>query len=128
MSNSILFICTCTATGLGAVCRYLLDGKIKKHSSFAIPLGTIGVNMFACFLVGLSTFILANTAAGSPVVKSLISTGFLGGFSTFSTAMHEGVSLIRQGKTRHAIIHSAGMLAGSLITCSLGYNLAALLI
>ena len=128
MTNSIIFLSTCAATGLGAVCRYLLDGKIKKHSSFAIPLGTIGVNMFACFLVGISTFILANSALSSPLAKSLISTGFLGGFSTFSTAMHEGVTLIRQGKTRHAIIHSAAMLAGSLITCSLGYNLGALII
>lgn len=105
--------------GLGAICRFLLDAWVGKHSRVTIPMGTIVVNVTACLLMGILVG-WATSHIGSDTVRLLLGSGFLGGFSTFSTASVEGVRLIEAHKPFKALYHTGGMLVLSALATLLG--------
>ena len=106
--------------GCGAVCRFLLDTWVNKRNRLSIPLGTIVVNVIACLLMGILTgWLSAHTGSGQ--VKLLLGSGFLGGFSTFSTASVEGVRLIKAHEPIRALWHTGGMLVISVLATLLGF-------
>ncbi|MWB99476.1 fluoride efflux transporter FluC [Agromyces seonyuensis] len=107
------------AGGLGAAARFLVDTFVARWNRTSFPLGTIVVNTTACFLLGLLTgWTAAVTAPGA--VAAIFGVGFLGGYSTFSTAMVEGARLVRQRRPWAAIAHSGGMLVLGLGAAALG--------
>ena len=110
--------------GLGAVARFLIDSAINKRNRLSIPLGTIAVNVTACFLLGLLTGLLSDLAAQNPAVSAnlttILGTGFLGGYSTFSTASVEGFRQFEQGHPWRGAAHAGGMLTLSLTAAALG--------
>lgn len=115
------FLLLAICGGLGAVCRFLVDSAINKRNRLKFPIGTIVVNVTACFLLGLITGIVAAHAGPAAAqIKLILGTGFLGGYSTFSTASVEG---FRQIQVKHygcALLHTGGMLVLSLIAGLLG--------
>lgn len=125
MNPITTIIAASLAAGIGAVCRYKLDSFVASRSNKSIPVGTITVNVFACCLVGL-TIPLCASGAMSPITSKIVSTGFLGGFSTFSTATIEGVRLLEEGRNKDAFKHTIGMLVLSLMSCSLGFMLTSM--
>jgi CrcB protein len=56
----------------------------------------------------------------------VLGTGFMGGFTTFSTASVEGVRLLRAGRPSAALVHAGGGLAVALLAATLGLWLMAL--
>lgn len=105
--------------GLGACTRFLLDGAIKQRSRSALPWGTITINLSGSFLLGLLTgLVLSHVAA--PEWQLVIGTGFLGGYTTFSTASFETIRLIQTGKVTAALINAIGTLTGSVLAALLG--------
>ena len=127
-----VFVCACLCGGLGALCRFGLDSLITKHARFVIPIGTMCVNILACFLAGLLTGLFARAipdTVAAHAVKYMIGTGFLGGFSTFSTASVEGFRQFEIGGesgARRGAIHVGLMLALSVGFCFLGLWLGSL--
>ena len=108
-----LLLVTALAGGFGGVARFLVDTAVSSRSKLSIPLGTIVVNATACMLLGLLTgYALAHDGAGS--LRAVLGVGFLGGYSTFSTASVEGVRLLRARRSLAALIHSGGMMVLSL--------------
>ena len=83
----------------GSVLRYLtysLSNRLFSEQFF--PYGTLAVNVAGCFLIGfLGAFFEARTFALSPEARVLIITGFLGGFTTYSTFGYEILTLARTG-------------------------------
>ncbi|HNY17442.1 MAG TPA: fluoride efflux transporter CrcB [Treponemataceae bacterium] len=79
--------------GIGAVCRFLLSRQINYLGlPTKFPVGTFIVNMLGCFAIGL----LFQAIADNLVPKRfqlLLVTGFLGGFTTFSSFSLETVNL-----------------------------------
>lgn len=106
--------------GLGAVCRFLVDAWVNKRSRLPFPLGTFVVNLTACLLMGMVAGWVASHI-GSEQFRLLAGTGFLGGYSTFSTASVEGVRLIRAGKPLVALVHTGGMMVFSVLATLLGF-------
>jgi CrcB protein len=90
----ILFIFL--AGGLGCVARFLLAGVARSWSA-AFPAGTLLVNVVGSFLIGLLMIALAGRFSQTPVLQSIIVTGFLGGFTTFSAFSYETVTLFQSG-------------------------------
>ncbi|GEL48819.1 putative fluoride ion transporter CrcB [Cellulomonas hominis] len=110
------------AGGLGAAARFLLDTVIARHNRLSTPIGTIVVNVTACMLLGL----LTGWAVGDPArgdLKTILGVGFLGGYSTFSTASVEGARLVVQGRRWTALGHAGSMLVLSILGSSLGLYL-----
>ena len=99
-----LLLLTAFAGGFGGVARFLVDTAVAGRSTLSIPVGTIVVNATACLLLGLLTgYALAHDGAAS--YRAVLGVGFLGGYSTFSTASVEGARLLRQGRTLAAVVH-----------------------
>lgn len=104
------------AGGLGATCRFLLDTLISRLRA-PLPLGTLVINITGSFLLGLVTgWLLATGSAWAAVVG----TGFLGGYTTFSTASVEGVRLWRAGRGWSLLLHAGGMVLVSVAAAGLG--------
>lgn len=152
-----VFLLTMFAGALGAVCRFMIDTAVKnamKHRYGAdlthstprlhrlmnkwpkfeflgtVPLGTVAVNVSACLLVGLLAGVAVSAVADQPwfaPFHTILSTGFLGGYSTFSTASLEGFRLFESGHPLKGIAHAGGMLIASLIMVVLGFALGKLL-
>jgi CrcB protein len=80
---------------LGSICRYVLAERVSDRLGQAFPWGTLVVNLLACFLLGLS---IPGARDLSEATRALAITGFLGGFSTFSTLSLDALSLLREGK------------------------------
>jgi CrcB protein len=106
------------AGAIGAVCRYLLSGFVQQRTDSDLPLGTLAVNLSGAFLIGI--------VAGIDDLQSsatLIATGFLGGFTTFSTWMIEtirlGIPPLRSKGITNLIIT---LIAGVVLTAA-GYSL-----
>ena len=107
--------------GLGAVCRFLIDSWVNRHNRLTIPLGTIVVNVSACFLMGLLTgWALVTTGSGQ--AKLLLGSGFLGGYSTFSTASYEGMVLLRKGQIIPGIAQISVMLLSGMAAALIGFS------
>jgi CrcB protein len=80
-----------------------------------LPLGTLAANLVGGYLIGLVLGALPHFDALSPEVRLLITTGFLGGLTTFSTFSAEAATLISRDQLGWAALHVSGHLAGSLI-------------
>ncbi|MGI3781493.1 MAG: fluoride efflux transporter CrcB [Janthinobacterium lividum] len=115
------------AGGLGAVTRFVLDGTVSTVSavrSWRYPVGTTVINLTGSFLLGL----LAGLAAGALLPASVflvLGTGFLGGYTTFSTAAYETVRLVEQQRWGAALLHGLGQVVLATALAALGYILGA---
>ncbi|KON73302.1 hypothetical protein M768_10200 [Cellulosimicrobium cellulans F16] len=107
------------AGGLGAASRFLLDTLVARHNRWSTPLGTVAVNVTACFLLGLLTGWGA-THPGYGDAAAVLGVGFLGGYSTFSTASVEGARLLLAGRGAVALAHALGMLVVCLAAAAAG--------
>ena len=98
-----MFALICMCGGLGAVTRFVLNTSIQRWWNRAFPLSTFIINVPATFFAGVAAAAyFYQTADHSSYL--LFVTGFLGGFSTFSTAINEMVSLARSGKYANAAV------------------------
>jgi fluoride exporter len=91
------FLAVAFGGALGCVLRYGTTLGAARFLGTGLPFGTMLVNLAGCLLAGL-VFGLAEQRVGiSPVVRLLVLTGFLGGYTTFSTFMVEAVTLMQAG-------------------------------
>src|SRR5437764_10232941 len=110
------------AGALGALARYLLGRFIAERAGSQFPLGTLLINVTGAFGIGL-LFALAGHKIINGTWQVVLATGFLGGYTTFSTMSWEGVQLARGGSTRSSFIYFAGNLVPGLLAAVLGLAL-----
>lgn len=106
--------------GAGATCRYGLSRFVGARYGGAFPLGTVLINVTGCFALGLLTSILATLHRDTALLTALLATGFLGGYTTFSTYALEGVLLYHDGSRRLAAYTLVGSVLIGLIAAALG--------
>lgn len=114
------------AAGLGAPARYLLDGWVQERTGGAFPWGTFAVNISGSFALGLLTG-LGLYHALSPVTRTVIGTGGLGAYTTFSTMTFETVRLAEEGATNEAVRNAGANLVVGFAAAALGLATAAVL-
>jgi CrcB protein len=114
------------AGGLGAVARFLLDAAVKGRIRRRFPIGTMVINISGSFLLGLVTG-LAVSHALEPEWRIIIGTGFLGGYTTFSTASFETVRLALERRWGAALLNGLGMMLGAFLAAGLGLWIGGLL-
>ncbi|CNI13813.1 fluoride efflux transporter CrcB [Yersinia mollaretii] len=108
--------------GVGSVARWLVSMKLNSLSH-NIPVGTLVVNLIGAFIIGLTLALFTRLTHIDPVWKLLITTGFCGGLTTFSTFSVEVVYLIQDGKLAWAAGTILLNLAGSLAMTMLAFLL-----
>ncbi|HEX4924493.1 MAG TPA: CrcB family protein [Bdellovibrionales bacterium] len=105
----------------GVLCRYGLDLAL---SSVAFPLSTFVINVTGSFAIG---YISGGALITSQAVKLAVLTGFLGGFTTFSSYSLQTVTLLQQQQIGAAALYGALSPALGLLAAWAGLRAAALL-
>ncbi len=107
------------AGGLGAVARVVVDGEIRRRVGDGFPWGTAVINLTGSLLLGLVTGLFLGGLLPEPA-RVVIGTGFLGGYTTFSTAAVETVRLAEQRRYGQALAHGLGQLAAAVLLSAVG--------
>lgn len=115
------------AGGLGAVARFVLDGTVtaalaRRGGGARYPVGTTLVNLSGSFLLGLVAGLLARQLLTAPA-SLVLGTGFLGGYTTFSTAAYETVRLVERRRWAAALAHGLGQVLVTTALAAAGYLL-----
>lgn len=114
------------AAAVGAPARYLIDGLIQDRTSGVFPWGTFVVNLTGCFVLGVLTG-LGLYHDLDPTVRTVIETGGIGAYTTFSTFTFETVRLVEEGAVNEALGNALGSFLGGLAAASVGIAIAAAL-
>lgn len=89
-------------SALGGMARYLLGGWIQGRSGSLFPIQTLVINVTGSFLLGFVQRYALESTAISPEIRTLLTIGFCGGYTTFSTFSLESVRLMEDGDWRRA--------------------------
>ena len=108
--------------GLGSLAR-LGMGRWLGMTTNGFPLATFLTNIAACIVLGFVAGFVAQKGQMNPVVRMGITTGFCGGFSTFSTFSLESMNLLEGGK----FVLAGAYIIVSVAVCFLGIWLGSVL-
>jgi CrcB protein len=129
MARSVEFVAAVAIGGAaGSVARYLLSGAIQERSATVFPIGTLVVNVGGCLAIGFLMRLVLDTGEFSPPVRALLTTGFLGGFTTFSAFAWETMGAIEEGAIRRAVAYAGGSVVFGLTAVWVGSAAAQLLL
>lgn len=109
---------------LGASCRYLISKWVELKWESIFPNGTLVVNVMGSFLLGFLMILFIDKTTGSSNLKFILTTGFLGAFTTFSTFSFETIMLLENKSFVIAGINIIGNLFLGLLAVLLGIFLA----
>ncbi|MEK4426259.1 fluoride efflux transporter CrcB [Solibacillus sp. FSL K6-1523] len=104
----------------GALVRYSLSGWLIVSNGF--PYMTLSINLVGSFL--LAYLLTRQTIFRNPLVKLTITTGFLGGFTTFSTFSLEAFLLLEQKLYGSALIYIVCSSIGCVLASYTGFRFA----
>jgi CrcB protein len=82
---------------LGSGARYLLGNLVQGVAGTAFPLGTLAVNVMGSFLICAIMHVGAATNVISPTLRLFLTTGLMGGFTTYSAFDYETYRYTQQG-------------------------------
>jgi len=135
------------AGGIGAVCRLLLDGWVTSltqrrqrsaTSKHRLPWGTLVVNTTGALAIGVVAGIIVSGASSGGSLSGAalhaeswqvaLALGFLSGYTTFSTASHQTVSLARSGRWGAALLNGIGQLIVTVLFVALGWSIMAVIL
>jgi CrcB protein len=95
------------AGSAGTLARYWLSGVIYDVAGRDFPWGTAVVNILGCFLFGLVWEMAEGRYLLRSEARTVILTGFMGAFTTFSTFVFESNGLIEDGRYLAALTNVA---------------------
>ncbi|NMG35446.1 fluoride efflux transporter CrcB [Azoarcus sp. TTM-91] len=114
------------AVGIGAACGAWLRwglGMLLNALFAPIPLGTLAANLLGGLLMGLVLGAVHSWPELPPAIKLMLTTGFLGGLTTFSTFSAEGFMLAQRGDWAWFGAYLVVHVVGSLLLTGAGYAL-----
>ncbi len=117
--NFISGIAIFAGAGLGALLRWTL-GHFLNPAFPSLPPGTLAANLLGALAMGILMGAFLQYENMPPVMRLALTTGFLGGLTTFSTFSAEAVTLLLRGEYRWALIHVLPHGVGSLLATLLG--------
>ena len=113
MTPAVIALLVCAAGGVGAAARLVLDGLIRSRIRSTYPVATTTINLTGSLLLGLLIGLAAGRLLPEPWLI-IAGTGLLGGYTTFSTASFETISLLEDRRYLAATLNGVG----SLIVCT----------
>jgi CrcB protein len=101
--NASYLLPVAIGSALGGMARYAMTVAVNDRADSTFPFGTLAVNVVGCLLIGV--FIQLASGRFSHATQALLTTGFCGGFTTFSTFSYEGIRLFQEGLWQRAVAY-----------------------
>lgn len=108
---------------IGAGARHLVNIGMGRLLGTSFPYATLTVNIAGSFLMGVLVELLVLRYGGSPVMRTLLGTGFLGGFTTFSAFSLDVYVLLERREAMLALLYVAGSVIAGLAALVAGMML-----
>lgn len=121
-----VFMMMAGAGGLGAITRFLVDGFIGRRLQTAFPWATFTINVSGSLALGFLTALAAGHLVSGEWAL-ILGTGFLGGYTTFSTNSYETLRLLGEKRYVASLLNAVGTLLASVAAAAAGFWLGALL-
>ena len=113
------FFWICLGGAAGTAARYLLTGWLARVAG-AFPLGTLTVNLLGSFLIALILHVSMTTELIGPTLRLALTTGVMGGFTTYSAFNYETTRLFQDGAGGMAALNLGATILGCLLAGLLG--------
>jgi CrcB protein len=107
---------------LGSIARYQI-GLFATRRWPAFPWGTLAVNLLGSLLLSFILQIAVRDRLG-PTATLALTTGVMGGFTTYSSFNHETLTLIQSGAWARGAVYLVATVVGCLVTGLAGWHLA----
>jgi CrcB protein len=121
----VTVVAVAIAGAIGAPARYLVERAISDRSGRHFPRGTLVVNVTGSFALGFLTGLtLYHGLTSTP--KTVIGTGFIGAYTTFSTYAYETVDVAERSSSRLAGAYAIGSIVMGVAAAALGLVVAAI--
>lgn len=115
----VFWVCLGSAVGGGA--RYLLSSWLTERWGSSFPYGTLAANVLGSFLIGALMYAGGEAGLLSATALLALTTGVMGGFTTYSTFSYQTLEALRAGHWAVAVSNMVVTLLGCLLACSLGW-------
>lgn len=112
------------AGALGTWTRYLVQLGAARALGITFPYGTLLVNLIGCFLMAVVMQVAMTTTHVSETQRLALTTGFMGGLTTYSAFNYETTNLAREGAGSSAALYMALTVVGCIVAGLLGLALA----
>jgi len=115
-------------SAVGGVTRFLLSGLVQRSTGTIFPVWTLIINVTGSLILGFLMRYLGEGVTVSAQTRALLTVGFCGGYTTFSTFSFEAVSLFTQGDWRRGSSYIVSSVTLSLFAMGIGMAAARSLI
>ncbi len=115
------------AGALGAVTRFTLVEWMARRWRGHFPVATFLINVTGSFALGLLLTLGTDRIAALTSLRAALGTGFLGGYTTFSTLSFETHALARRDRRTHAWLNALATLLAGVFAAALGVAVGGLL-
>jgi CrcB protein len=109
---------------LGGVARFYVATAVQQRLGATFPWGTLLINVSGSLLLGFIIRYAIATPALSLEMRALLTTGFCGGYTTFSTYSYETAALLEEGQYQRAGLYAFGSVFLALVATFCGFILA----
>lgn len=116
MSYLIVFL----GAGIGGALRHGVNVASLRLFGGGFPVGTLAVNVIGCLIMGLVAGYFAFKGEASQAWRLFLTTGVLGGFTTFSAFSLDAALLYERGAMGQALLYVLGSVLLSLAGIALG--------
>ena len=107
--------------GVGSSCRFLISNILNYNFKSFHYLGTFSVNVIGCILIGIVMGFLQKENNFNQNYLLLFSSGFCGGFTTFSAFANENLDLIKSGNFSLFFLYVISSVVFGIAAAYLGY-------
>ncbi len=112
--------------GIGSGLRYLLSKTLNPYTTNFF-IGTFGVNILGCLIIGIILGLSAKSTALSNNTVLFITIGFCGGFTTFSSFALENYGMLREGQITSFLLYTLSSIIVGILAVALGLWLSKIL-
>jgi CrcB protein len=118
------FLLIVAGGGAGSLLRYVAGSAIMARFGSRFPLGTMVINVTGSFTIGLLMTLFTERYQPHTNLRLLLVTGFLGGYTTFSSFEWETYAAVREGGFWIGLTNIVGSVAMGYAAVWLGALLA----
>lgn len=124
MSYLIVFL----GAGIGGAGRHGVNVLAARLFGTAFPAGTLAINVLGCLLMGLIAGVFAFRGHLPQEMRLFLTTGILGGFTTFSAFSLDAALLWERGEAGLAVLYVGASVIFSLLAVAAGLAVSRLML